>query len=156
MAITLNSSATEPRLGARGNVIKLGTKKTGSHFANKKAPGLSAVCNLTPFGNNKNEANNAPHPKRLEGKLIANFCNVRRNAISRRTRMPTADKAFRVVCTEGVCSAASTVEALLLRRDMLVILRLWSSLYRSPVTAKGRDERACLPTWDELILSWNP
>jgi hypothetical protein len=37
------TSVPDPKLGAKGRVTKLGTKNTGSHFANTAAPGLSTA-----------------------------------------------------------------------------------------------------------------
>jgi len=35
------TSALDPRLGAKGNVTKDGTKKTGNHFAKTSLPGFN-------------------------------------------------------------------------------------------------------------------
>mmetsp|Transcript_8395 Transcript_8395/g.11973 ORF Transcript_8395/g.11973 Transcript_8395/m.11973 type:complete len:132 (+) Transcript_8395:373-768(+) len=36
---TFNNSMVDPKLGAKGKITKLGTKKTGNHLANVAAPG---------------------------------------------------------------------------------------------------------------------
>lgn len=71
-----------PILPASGRVMRLGTKKTGNHLANKAAPGLSSENNLPPTGSNSMVAKRAQHPPKDEGKEIAKARNSLRKATS--------------------------------------------------------------------------
>ena len=60
---------------AKGNVIKLGTKKTGNHLANNVAPGLNVSYTTSPhfslaMFNNIINVNKVPHPAKLDGNGI--------------------------------------------------------------------------------------
>ena len=68
---TVHTSVGGPILPTKGNVTKLGTKKTGNHLANKAAPGLNAAnILLDPTGNRSMLTKSAQHPPKEDGKEI--------------------------------------------------------------------------------------
>jgi hypothetical protein len=69
------TSVAEPTLFASGNATRLGTKKTGNHFANTVAPGENWLYNSPPIGAKRNVANSAPHPLNDAGKVMAYLIN---------------------------------------------------------------------------------
>lgn len=91
---TFASSAASPNRGAKGKVTKLGTKKTGNHFANNMAPGLRASYTASPQSplllsleavthlRPNNVAKRIPHPASEEGKAMAYFLKRRRRVMS--------------------------------------------------------------------------
>ena len=96
---------------AKGRVIRLGTKNTGSHFANSVAPGLNTSYNPSPsfsFTVFKIiiEAKRAPQPAKLEGNGIEYFRNKDRNCVSRRMSMVVAATAFFFPVDDGAEAAA--------------------------------------------------
>jgi hypothetical protein len=50
--------------------MRLGTKKTGSHFASNVDPGLSDSYSFSPKGKVKSEAKRKPQPASDDGKSM--------------------------------------------------------------------------------------
>ena len=100
------TSHTFPNPLAKGRVIKLGTKNTGSHFANRVALGFNTWYSPS-FSLNVliriMEAKRAPHPARLDGNGIEYLRNKDRTCMSRRTRIVVA----RIVCLFPVDGGAA-------------------------------------------------
>ena len=122
------TSEKGPTLPTNGKVTKLGTKKTGSHFANKAAPGLSILNSLSPTGRVKRVTNKAAHPPSDDGKEIANFLNNRRNPTSSAsnrnadTTVGVGGGAFSTPLTLFAVDMLSLIEDLRIMGDALLIL----------------------------------
>ena len=70
-----HTSNAFPNPLAKGNVIKLGTKKTGNHLANNVAPGFNISYTPSPHFslivfNSIMNVNKVPHPAKLDGNGI--------------------------------------------------------------------------------------
>mmetsp|Transcript_8995 Transcript_8995/g.20290 ORF Transcript_8995/g.20290 Transcript_8995/m.20290 type:complete len:223 (+) Transcript_8995:827-1495(+) len=92
---TLRTSHTFPSPFAKGRVIKLGTKNTGSHFANSIAPGFNTRYTPSPHFSfiafrNIMEEKRAPQPASEEGNGIEYFRNKDLNCMSRKIRIVVA------------------------------------------------------------------
>jgi hypothetical protein len=83
MEILKRTSVDDPILPTNGRVIRLGTKKTGSHLANNVAPGLSSRNRFGPTGNVNIVANRRQQPAKEDGKEIASARNNFRKATSK-------------------------------------------------------------------------
>ena len=97
---TLKTSIALPNPPANGKVIKLGTKNTGSHFANNIAPGFNILYIASPsfsllivFSNNI-AVNNDPHPAKLDGNGIEYLVKSDRNCISSNIKIVVASIVF--------------------------------------------------------------
>lgn len=100
--ITVNSLSTSkafPKPLANGSVIKLGTKNTGNHFANKAAPGVNTSYTLSPHlflslllnaSSASIDAKSAPHPAKDDGNGMEYFWNNARNCVSSRIKIVVA------------------------------------------------------------------
>lgn len=64
------TSIADPRPPSNGKVMRLGTKKTGSHFASNVDPGLSDSYSFSPKGKVKSEAKRKPQPASDDGKSM--------------------------------------------------------------------------------------
>lgn len=116
--ITKRTSYALPRLWAKGKVIKLGTKKTGSHFANSVAPGFNTLYTPSPHSSFNvfkriMDAKRAPHPASDDGKGIEYFRNKDRNCMSRKMRAVVARTVCLVPGDEGAEAAAVAERAVL-------------------------------------------
>jgi len=97
-----STSVAEPKLGAKGSAIKLGTKNTGSHLASSAAPGLNSPCTASPklllddgdpsvllkTPSKRRAPKRAPHPARDGGNGMAYLAKSVLKAMSRAMRRP--------------------------------------------------------------------
>lgn len=82
-----HTSMGDPRLPAKGRVMRLGTKKTGNHFAKRPAPGLRCKKTLGPnpplfLVKRSMLAKRAQHPPNEDGKEIDRARKSRRTPTS--------------------------------------------------------------------------
>mmetsp|Transcript_29261 Transcript_29261/g.66085 ORF Transcript_29261/g.66085 Transcript_29261/m.66085 type:complete len:428 (-) Transcript_29261:204-1487(-) len=93
--MSFRTSAALPSPPARGSVIRLGTKKTGSHLASRAAPGFRAPWTASPQlfpapSRSIIDAKRVPHPASDDGKGIAYRARRDRNCVSRSIRADVA------------------------------------------------------------------
>ncbi|EJK72494.1 hypothetical protein THAOC_05973 [Thalassiosira oceanica] len=93
--MSFRTSVALPSPPARGSVIRLGTKKTGSHLASRAAPGFRAPWTASPQlfpapSRSIIDAKRAPHPASDDGKGIAYRARRDRNCVSRSIRADVA------------------------------------------------------------------
>ena len=101
------TSIVEPIPAAKGKVMRLGTKNTGSHLASNAAPGLRMSNSFGPIGSVRSVTNKAPHPARDEGKEMAAFLKICRKAISNRMRIDADKKGL---ASDGISMEACSEE----------------------------------------------
>lgn len=121
---TLRISALDPRLSANGNVTRLGTKNTGSHFAKRPAPGASSPYRNSPHSSftaltTRRVVNNAPHPARDDGNEMERDFRSRRKATSIRMR-EEVDDIVAIPLARGDRAVLSLLSLLLLLVAVLI------------------------------------
>lgn len=94
---------------ANGKVIRLGTKKTGSHLASNVAPGFSVSYTDSPnlllplkASSAIMNANSAPHPASDDGNAMEYLVKIERNRTSIRISSSVAVIAFLLSLAEVV------------------------------------------------------